>query len=276
MRFAEYEENRRLIERLQRSVTDGRVSHAYLFEGPETVDKLAFAKAFIKGVLCPDRRGENCGKCEICGKIDHDNHEDILYISKGDRASVRDSAIIEMQEHLKVKPLGSKSIAVIQDCDLMTTRAQNRLLKTLEEPVGNTLIILLSENMENLTQTILSRCVKFRINPSLDRTVGKKESNRRAKAEMIADMCLKREPYYKIKEVLGSKKFTDEEVSVMLDEIEEVYRKYITDNYSESLPKYDFDRLYDGIYTIEEARKEIAFNVSVNYVIKNLILKLGG
>lgn len=276
MRFAEQEENRRLIERLHRSVADGRVSHAYIFEGPETVDKLAFAKAFVKGVLCPDGRGENCGKCEICGKIDHDNHEDILYISKGDRATVRDSAIIEMQEHLKVKPLGGKSVAVIQDCDLMTAKARNRLLKTLEEPAGDTLIILLSENMEILEPTIKSRCVKFRINPSASRPIGKKESNRRAKAEEIADMCLRREPYYKIREVLGSKKLTDEEVSVMLDEIEEVYRKYITDNYSESLPKYEFDRLYDGIYMIEEARKELAFHVSVNYAIKNLILKLGG
>ena len=86
MNFAIYDENRKLIERLERSVKDGRVSHAYLFEGPGNVDKLDFAKSFIKGVLCPpqmspDARGENCGRCELCEKIEKLSDDDFLVIA---------------------------------------------------------------------------------------------------------------------------------------------------------------------------------------------------
>ncbi|MBQ6496679.1 MAG: hypothetical protein IJI74_05880 [Firmicutes bacterium] len=280
MNFADYEDNRKLIDRLEQSVQDGRISHAYLFEGPETVDKLAFAKSFIKGVLCPPGRspagrGENCGRCELCDKIDHDNHEDIIYIQK-DGKSVKDEAIIAMQERLKVKPLEGKNIAVICDSDQMTARAQNRLLKTLEEPLGKAMIILLSENMENLTSTILSRCVKFRINGSSEPAEGKKAANIRAKAEEIVGLCLKKAPYYQIRGKLNARKLTDDDASMLLDEMERVYRNIIIDNDKNDVPLYDLDRLYDRIYAIEETRKELRLHVSITYALQNLILKIGG
>lgn len=61
-------------------------------------------------------------------------------------------------------PFGSRNVVIVEDADTMTQRAQNRLLKTLEEPPGNSVIFLLSENIENLVQTIQSRCVKYRLN----------------------------------------------------------------------------------------------------------------
>ena len=154
-------DNSRLAERLERLVREGRISHAYIFEGPSDIDKEAFARGFIKGVLCPKGLGENCGMCSICSKIDHGNHEDITYFQK-DGMSVKDAAIMTLQEKIKVRPTGDRNVFVISDCDTMTPKAQNSLLKTLEEPPGDALIILLSENMENLTPTILSRCVKDR------------------------------------------------------------------------------------------------------------------
>lgn len=280
MIFADHEENKQLTERLERSVKDGRISHAYLFEGPLDTDKIAFAKAFIKGVLCPAElspvnRGENCGKCEICDKVDHDNHEDIIFIQK-DGKSVKDDAITDMQERLKVKPLSGKNIAIICDSDHMTARAQNRLLKTLEEPLGNAMIILLSENMENLTSTILSRCVKFRINGSVQASGIKKAARARAKAQELVDLCLTGAPYYRIRERLGAKKLTDDDAVMLLDEMEQVYRNLIIDNNEKDVPLYDFKRLYDGIYAIEETKTEIRQNVKVSYAMQNLIIKIGG
>ena len=276
MKFTDYDENKKLVQRLERSVKEGRVSHAYLFEGPGNVDKMGFAKAFIKGVICPPQqseqtRGENCGRCDLCEKVDHDNHEDIIYIEK-DGKSIKDSAIIEMQERLKVKPLRGKNIVVICDSDLMTDRAQNRLLKTLEEPLGNAMIILLTENMENLAGTILSRCVKFRINGS-SKGQGKKAANLHAKAQELVDMCLRKEPFYKIRGKLGSRKLSDEDAAKLLDEMELVYRNLIIDNNKNDVPLYAFERLYDEIYMIESARKEIRQNVSPSYALKNLILR---
>ncbi|MDO4869764.1 MAG: hypothetical protein Q4A65_05735 [Bacillota bacterium] len=275
MRFENTQENYRLIQRLEEAVKSGRVSHAYLFEGPETVDKEGFCRSLIKGIICPDKRGVNCGKCELCDKVDHDNHEDIMYIRR-DGKSVKDAAIIQMQERLKVKPLGGRNIAVICDSDLMTDRAQNRLLKTLEEPLGDTILILLSENMENLTSTVLSRCVKYRINGSDSKTGGKKAEARRTKAAELIDAAARKEPYYKLRGILNMKSITDDEANLLLDEMELVYRNKIIDNDKKGDPYYDFDGAYHGIYEIEEARKQIRMNVSASYAIKNLLLKIGG
>ena len=158
-------DNARLKERLEKIVSTNRVSHAYLFEGPTGADKEAFARGFIKGVLCPKGLGENCGECSICNKVDHGNHEDVSWISR-EGLSVKDAVVTVIQEKLNVRPVGGRNVVVISDSDTMTPQAQNRLLKTLEEPPGDALIILLSENMENLAPTIQSRCVKFRIDAS--------------------------------------------------------------------------------------------------------------
>jgi len=276
MKFADKGENKRLIERLERSVKDGRISHAYLFECPGNVDREAFAKALIKGILCPaelspDRRGENCGKCEICSKIDHDNHEDVMYIEK-DGNSIRNRTVASLQDRLKIKPLMSRNIAVIYDSGLMTKEAQNRLLKTLEEPPGDATLILFADNREDLVSTILSRCVKFRINSPAGKR-SRKEANLRAKADEIVAMSLRGEPYYRVMGTISGSRLGTEEAMKLLDEMETVYRNLVIDD-KEDAPLYDFERLYEGIFAIEEARKAIRNKGNVRYALGNLVLKI--
>ena len=71
MRFEIDEDNRILVQRLERVVRDDRVSHAYILEGDHRIDKRAFTESFVKGILCPKHLGENCGECSICDKVDH-------------------------------------------------------------------------------------------------------------------------------------------------------------------------------------------------------------
>lgn len=257
--------NSRLIDRLENTVQEGRISHAYIFEGPSNIDKAAFARSFIKGVLCPDGRGDNCGRCSICDKIDHGNHGDITYIEK-DGLSVKDAAIELIQEKVNVKPLGDRNIVVIGDCDTMTPRAQNRLLKTLEEPPGNSVLILLSENMENLTQTILSRCVKFRIEAGEQDIVD-------GKAEKLVKMALEGEPFYAMCteiEEYGKDKI---KIEILLDSMEQVYRKYIVTS-QKKISRYKFENIYDSIIDIEDARKNLRQGMAAGYALKNLLLKI--
>lgn len=257
--------NSKVTYRLEKAIHEGRVSHAYIFEGPVDAGKKAFAKNFLKKVLCPNHRGENCGRCNICAKVDHDNHEDIMYIEK-DGLSVKDRAVEQVQEKLGVKPLGSVNAVVISDCDTMTARAQNRLLKTLEEPPGNAIIILLSENMENLTQTILSRCVKLRID-----SCG--ETLREEKAYAIVEMALEGRSFYEIKNEAGVFLKDREKTWALLDSMERIYEDHLNTKPTE-LPKYTFEKIYDSIKYIEEARKHIRQGMSPNYALKKLILKI--
>ena len=270
MNFGIYDENRKLIDRLEQSVKDGRVSHAYLFEGPGNVDKLDFAKSFIKGVLCPPQispqaRGENCGRCELCEKIDHDNHEDIIYIQK-DGKSIKDSAIIQMQERLKVKPLRGKNIAIICDSDLMTDRAQNRLLKTLEEPLGDAMIILLSENMENLASTILSRCVKFRIDATSQ--TAEDES-----AETLIRMALEGRKFHELVHEAGDDLKDRIKAGQLLDSMERVYREMLFTEHKD-IQTYKPEEICRYIECIEEARARIDQKMSAEYAMKELLLEI--
>ena len=270
MHFNEHEENNNLIRRLEYVIKDGRISHAYIFEGPGCIDKKTFAESFIKGILCPKNSGEGCGACSICSKITHENHEDVLHLA-ADGSSVKDAAIINMQEKLKTKPFGDRHIVVIQDSDTMTRRAQNRLLKTLEEPPGNSTIILLSENMENLLPTVLSRCVKYRINyfgnAGYDSMMDK--------AAAIAEMTLNREPFYKVKKEISNMASSREDAESLLDALQMVYRNMLVQK-GKGISLYREEALIENIHDVEIARKQLKDGVSANFAMKDLLLKIGG
>ena len=187
--------NDRIIKRITSAATRGRVPHACVIEGDARVDKSLIAACFAKALLCETRPGVGCGSCAICRKIDRGGHEDVV-IAEADGNSVKDEAIEALQEKLKKKPFaGERSVAVIRDADTMTRRAQNRLLKTLEEPHPGTAILLLSENVENLEKTILSRCVVYRFAPFFTPEYGDFMED----AEALAEMLLTKAPFYKAK-----------------------------------------------------------------------------
>lgn len=98
--------------------------------------------------------------------------EDILIVAM-EGASIKDKAIEELQDRLAMKPMaGERTVAVVRDADTMTVRAQNRFLKTLEEPKGASVVVLLSDNPETLLPTLVSRCVQFRVETAADAAAG--------------------------------------------------------------------------------------------------------
>lgn len=267
MIFPESSCNQNLIERLEHAVKVNRIFHAYIFEGSSEI-RYDFAISFIKGICCRRGDGDNCGDCALCDKIDHHNFEDILYIEK-DGNSIKDSAIVSMQEKLLVKPYGQKNIVIIDDSETMTLRAQNRLLKVLEEPPGDALIILLTGNMEKLIQTVLSRCVKFRINENADLSGDGSDV-----ADRLVKMLLDRKPFYQTKEVIAGIMTDRDKCYKLLDDMEIVCRNMVVIKQN-GIPMYKFDDIYDNIHTIEEARYRLQKGYSPAYTLKNMLLKMG-
>jgi len=141
---------------LSRALANGRIAHAYLFHGPEGIGKRLVALALARAIVCDEQRG--CGNCVACRKIDHQNHPD-LHILEPDGNSIKIEQVRSIQRDLNLKPLESpRKICLIDEAELMTVGAANSLLKTLEEPRGDTLIILLSSQPNRLLETIRSRC----------------------------------------------------------------------------------------------------------------------
>ena len=258
-------ENSRLKERLERIVREKRISHAYLFEGPSDIDKEAFARGFVKAVLCPKGLGENCGQCSICDKVDHGNHEDVHYFRK-DGMSIKDAAIASLQEEIKVRPVGERNIMVITDSDTMTTKAQNSLLKTLEEPPGDALIILLSENMENLAPTILSRCVKFRIE-------AQQETTEDDAAEKLIQMALSGCRFHELVHEAGDYVRDRDKARMLLDSMERIYRDLALQNPAD-VRTYKIEDICAYADRIEEARIRLKRKMVTEYAMKELLLAI--
>ncbi|WP_051280678.1 hypothetical protein [Anaerovorax odorimutans] len=292
MSLQDVEINEKIIKRIKKSIEKGNISHAYIFESDLNVNKKLIAENFVKAILCENKefssKGNSCNICSSCKKIEHGNYEDLIYINK-EGNSIKDEVIEELQVEIKKKPyVGLRKVIIIQDADTMTVRAQNRLLKTLEEPALGTIIILLSENVENLTQTIRSRCIIFRLNPN---GINKFESFFLI-AKEIESMIIQGKTFYEISKVLEKEISSKEEAYLFLDALENWYRDigiYEYDNYGELILNQDFlgeiekksklykkAQIYEAIDCIEEARNNLNRNINISYTLKKMILKIGG
>jgi len=144
---------------LRRALKADRIAHAYLFEGPEGIGKRLTALAFARALLCVD--GTGCGDCPACRKVDHNNHPDI-HILDAEEERIKIEQVRSLQQELMLRPLeGRYKVCLIDGAERMTVGAANALLKTLEEPQPNTLIILLTDHPEQLLPTICSRCQRL-------------------------------------------------------------------------------------------------------------------
>lgn len=144
---------------LRRALQSGRLAHAYLFEGPEGIGKRLMALALARAVFCLHQTG--CGECAACRKVDHQNHPD-LHLIEPDGANIKVDQIRALQKELSFRPLeGDRKICVIEAADRMNPSSGNSLLKTLEEPNGHALLILLTTRPEAVLQTIRSRCQRL-------------------------------------------------------------------------------------------------------------------
>lgn len=160
--------DREVARRIEESIRQGHISHAYLLEGDRTSEKLSFAKDMCRAILCTRAPGVGCDACPTCYRIGRGTYEDVRRIRRRG-PSVTDEDIAGLQAWLQKKPVaGPRHVAIIEDADTMTTFAQNRLLKTLEEPPAGAVIILLAENRQHLLPTVCSRLVIYHLHGAED------------------------------------------------------------------------------------------------------------
>jgi DNA polymerase III subunit delta' len=144
---------------LRRAVASGRLAHAYLFEGPEGTGKRLMALALVRALFC--QNGNGCGECPSCRKIDHQNHPD-LHLLEADGASIKIEQVRALQKELSYRALEAPRKAVlIEGAERMNPAAGNALLKTIEEPNGDALLILITARPEGVLGTIRSRCQRL-------------------------------------------------------------------------------------------------------------------
>lgn len=166
-----------VAERFVRAMERNRLASTFLFVGPEGVGKRTFALALAQALLCdrvakeqpPQITLESCGECPQCKQAQAGTHPDILQVAKpADKADIPLALLIGEKEHrmraglcyeISLRPFsGRRKIALINDADYLNTEGANALLKTLEEPPDDSLLILIGTAEQRQLPTIRSRC----------------------------------------------------------------------------------------------------------------------
>jgi DNA polymerase-3 subunit delta' len=156
--------HRQLLAFFEHVRSSGHLGHAYLFTGPAQIGKRTLALAFAQTILCTGQHanpvGSPCGSCHACLKVQSTTHPDLSIIRSSE--SKKALSIDTIREVLRASTLqpqeGRYSIFLLPNAESLSLEAANALLKTLEEPAPQTILLLTTTNEQLLPGTIVSRC----------------------------------------------------------------------------------------------------------------------
>jgi DNA polymerase-3 subunit delta' len=156
-----------IVDPFKKAISSDHLSHAYIFTGQKGTGKSLFAKEFTKALFCKSNKGDSCDTCHNCTRIDNNNNPDIHWIALGKKDKfIKIENIRDMQHHVNLSPVESEyKVFIIKEADRMNEESSNCLLKTLEEPTLNTIIILIANSLASVKETIKSRCQIMRFKP---------------------------------------------------------------------------------------------------------------
>ncbi|GEM_PF-3977817 len=156
-----------VAERIMRTIVRrDDVSSAYLFYGGDGLGKDTLARWFVAALQCgcQDPVSRPCGDCSSCRKCAEQNHPDVHVLDRhDDRSTVSiDQIRNEVRPVLRRRAYeGGHKIILVPEAHRLTPEAQNAMLKSLEEPAGSTVVVLVSPSLRPLLPTVRSRCVRI-------------------------------------------------------------------------------------------------------------------
>src|SRR5256885_2596161 len=169
---------------LRAALHGGRPHHAYLFAGPRGIGKELLARLFAQAANCEaEEERRPCGACAACNAIRRGVHPDVTWVlpqaeavsrrlvarADLDAAPSREIRVDEVRalsRRLSLAPaIGRRKVAIVTPAEALNERAQNTLLKTLEEPAAVTTFVLVSSEPDSLLATVRSRCLRVQLTP---------------------------------------------------------------------------------------------------------------
>jgi DNA polymerase-3 subunit delta' len=171
MSFGQFTGQEPVVGLLQKSLANGRLGHAYLFSGGDLGSMEELARNLAKTLNCtnPPARAENgqaldcCDQCLNCRRIQNGNHPDVQWCRPESKTRVITiDQIRDLIQIISLKPTEADyKVAIMLGADRMNVQAANAFLKTLEEPPPKSVIILVTTSVEQVLETILSRCLRL-------------------------------------------------------------------------------------------------------------------
>ena len=162
-RFGEIRGQRHVVSALQNAVVKGEVGHAYLFHGPRGTGKTTSARVLAKALNCENlsSEGEPCGECESCVAIEQGRSFDLHELDAASNNKVEDMRDLLAKVNLGTP--GRAKVYILDEVHMLTSQAENALLKTLEEPPDHVTWVLATTEPHKVVETIRSRCQVFQL-----------------------------------------------------------------------------------------------------------------
>lgn len=157
----DYEEQKNVYNIMFNEINNGHISHAYLIDENNNLQSFDIVLSFVKEILCLNLSNEE--RENICKRIDDGNYPEIKIIEP-DGMLIKKQQILDLQlEFSRSAVEGSKKIYIIRNCEKMRPETANSMLKFLEEPEGDIVAFLMTNNINNILSTIVSRCQIIRL-----------------------------------------------------------------------------------------------------------------
>ena len=156
--------------RLGQGFAREQVAHALLIHGEGGLHKVHLGRQIAQGLLCASPRGpQACGGCRGCLLFAAGNHPDFVEVHPVDSAVIKIDQVRELSARLSMRPqIARRQVALLWPAETMNSAASNALLKTLEEPAGDTHLLLLADRIGRLSATIRSRCQRLPLVGAVD------------------------------------------------------------------------------------------------------------
>lgn len=305
------EEQPILYNLLSNAIKNNKLSHAYLFETNDNPNSLDIIYSFVKEIMCSG--DSTCDKDSICSRIDNGNYLDVKVINP-DGMQIKKEQMNELQEEFnKVSLENDRKVYIINECEKMNLQTSNSILKFLEEPIDNITAILVTNNINKVLKTIISRCQVISLNKGNCSMNGNSYENI---SSILTNSSIDREKFLndnKIKEMFNSviefidfyednkkdsivyikkewhDKFKERQdnvfaMDIMINFYYDVLKYKINGQVSVFIDELDLikkissNEIDDISYRLElliEVKKLIGNNLNINLLIDYMILKLG-
>ena len=167
--FGAYVGNGTGVAVLRTALANDRIAHAYLLTGPSQVGKRTLARLFAAGAVCPRHTAHSgpCGECRSCRLVLKDAHPDVRLVApESGRRGVTIEQVRQLEHDAGLRPYeGARKAFILVGADSMPEPAANALLKTLEEPPEDTVLLLTASDLSQVLPTIASRCREAALRP---------------------------------------------------------------------------------------------------------------
>lgn len=271
------------------------VTHAYLIDENNYVDSYNMIISFVKAILCDNKFLDNskCNECSLCKRIDDGNYPEVKVIT-ADGMYIKKNQIIELQQEFSRSAVeGKKRIYIIRDCEKMRPEAANSMLKFLEEPEDDIVAILMTNNINNVLSTIISRCKVIKLNNISDEVSLKDEVLEKLAIDFVTSLENRGiNTIIDVKDiwfsVVGTKERDKmvEVFDIMIDLYYDIMKVLSgSDNikcfkWKEKIYEFvkmnSLDKILKKINILMEAKDSIKFNVNSNLLLDSVIISIGG